>query len=92
MSARPPKRFATESDCNLWFTTFELYAKEVKLPETEWVKELLALLEDAPFRVVTQAGLIGSTDSKVVKDCLQKRYAPDGNELEWQFRLHYRYM
>ena len=28
-----------------------------------------------------------STDFKGVKDCLQKRFSPDGNELEWQFRV-----
>lgn len=44
-------------------------------------------MEDTPFRAVSQAGLVGTTDFKVVKDCLQKRFAPDGNELEWQFRL-----
>ena len=51
------------------------------------MKELLPLCEDAPFRAVSQAGLISSTDFKGVKDCLQKQFAPDRNELEWQFHL-----
>ena len=56
----------------------------------EWVKELLPLLEDEPFRVVNRMGLAGSTDVKAVKDCLEQRYAPKGTELEWQLKLQTR--
>ena len=48
------------------------------------MKHLLLLLEDAP---PSQAGLAGSTGFKAVKIYRQKRFAPDGNELEWQFLL-----
>ena len=48
--------------------------------------ELLSLLDDGPFRVVSQQGLINSSYDSVVK-CLRALYAPKGNELEWQRKL-----
>ena len=87
MSVRPPVRYAAGADFNLWSVRFELYVKEANIPEERWTKELLPLLEDEPFRTVSQLGLLGSTDYKQVRDCLQQRFAPKGNELEWQFRL-----
>ena len=74
----------------MWFVRFELYVKEANIPEERWTKELLPLLEDEQFRTVSQLGLLGSTDYKQVRDCLQQRFAPKGNELEWQFRLQSR--
>ena len=70
MSARPPPCFTVNSDFNLWWLHFELYVQQNKIPEAEWVKELLPLLEDEPFRVVNQMELAGSTDVKAVKECL----------------------
>ena len=90
MSARPPPRFTVNSDFNLWWLRFKLYVQQNKLPEAEWVKELLPLLEDEPFRVVNRMGLAGSTDVKAVKECLEQRYAPTGTELEWQLKLQTR--
>jgi hypothetical protein len=52
MSARPPPRFTVNSDFNLWWLRFKLYVQQNKIPDAEWVKELLPLLEDEPFRVV----------------------------------------
>ena len=90
MSVRPPARYAVGADFALWSVRFELYAKEARIPEARWTKELLQLLEDEPFRTVSQLGLLDSTDYKQVRDCLQQRFAPKGNELEWQFRLQSR--
>ena len=52
--------------------------------------ELLPLLDDEPFRVITQQGLVDSTDYKAVIKCLRTQYASEGNELEWQFKLQSR--
>ena len=64
--------------------------KQTKIPKEQWTDELLPLLEDEPFRVVTQQGLIDSTDYAAVFSCLHTWYAPEGNELQWQFKLQSR--
>ena len=87
MSLRPPARFSPESDLDLWLKRFEKYVKPIKIPKEQWTGELLLLLDDEPFMVVTQQGLIDSTDYEAVISCLRTRYAPEGNELEWQFKL-----
>ena len=87
MSLRPPARFAVGTDFTLWRSRFELYVKQVKLAEDQWVSELLPLLEDEPFRIVSQQGLVECTDYNVVIKCLEDFYAPVGNELEWQRRF-----
>ena len=87
MSLRPPSRFTAKSDFNLWFMRFELYTGEAKIPDGERVKELLPLLDDEPFRAVSQMGLVGSTEYAAVKECLRLRYGQSGTELEWQFKL-----
>ena len=87
MSLRPPARFAVGTDFTLWRSRFELYVKQVKLAEDQWVSELLLLLEDEPFRIVSQQDLVACTDYKVVIKCLEDFYAPVGNELEWQRRF-----
>ena len=86
MSLRPA-RFSPESDLDLWLKRFEKYVKQIKIPKEQWTGELLPLLDDEPFRVVTQQGLIDSTDYEAVISCLCTRDAPEGNELEWQFKL-----
>ena len=90
MSLRPPARFSPGSDLDLWLKWFEKYVEQTKIPQEQWTGELLPLLEDEPFRVVTQQGLVDSTDYKAVISCLHTRYAPEGNELEWQFKLQSR--
>ena len=84
---RPPNKFAQEGNILLWLQRFELYVARAAIPRTEWAKEVLSLLEDGPFRVVSHLGLADSDDYDVVKKCLQQRYAPEGNELDWQLRL-----
>ena len=84
MSLRPPSRFTAKSDFNLWFMRFELYTGEAKIPDGERVKELL---DDEPFRAVSQMGLVGSAEYAAVKECLRLRYGQRGTELEWQFKL-----
>lgn len=90
MCARPPARFAAGADFTLWITRFEMYAGEAEIPAEKWTKELLSLLEDEPFRTAQQLGLKDSQDYTTVKNSLQQQFAPDGNELEWQYRLQSR--
>ncbi len=90
MSARPPSKFSSATDFSLWIQRFEIYVTEAGIPPEKRAKELLSLLEDAPFRVVSQLGLVGTEDYGVLKKQLQQHYAPEGNELEWQYRLQSR--
>ena len=90
MSRRPPPRFTEKTDLPLWLTRFELYVRQATIPEEQWTGELLPLLEDVPFRIVSQPGLATSTDYQAVVRCLNIQFSPDGNELEWQFRLQQR--
>ena len=90
MSVRPPAKFTERTDWGLWISRFERYVKEAKVPDLERVKELLPLLEDEPFRLVVQNGLLESTDYAAVQDCLRCRYGHEGTELEWQVKLQAR--
>ena len=90
MSARPPIKFSSASDFSLWIRRFEIYLTEAGIPSDKRAKELLSLLEDEPFRVVSQLGLADGDDYGALKKQLQQHYAPDGNELEWQFKLQNR--
>ena len=90
MSLRPPTRFAAGADFTLWLTRFEMYTQQADIAEPQRVKEFLSLLEDEPFRVVSQHGLLETGDYGAVTGCLQQHYAPDGNELEWQYKLQTR--
>jgi hypothetical protein len=90
MSVRPPPKFSASADLQLWLLWFELYVQEANISAAQRVKELLPLLEDEPFRVVNQQGLVGSKDYDAVKACLLQRFSPEGNELEWQFLLQNR--
>ena len=87
MSVCPPAKFTEKTDWSLWVSRFEWYVKEAKVSDSEWVKELLPLLEDEPLRLVVQNGLCESTDYAAVLDCLQCRYGHEGTELEWQVKL-----
>ena len=87
MSLRPPPRFAAGGDLDLWLTRFRMHARQASIPEDQWVKELLSLLEDEPFRVVSRQGLESSTNYGAVCECLRQHFAPTGSEIEWQFKL-----
>ena len=50
----------------------------------------MPLLDDEPFRAVSQMGLVGSTDYAAVKECLRLRYGQSGTEFEWQFKFQSR--
>ena len=54
MSLHPPPRFAARGDLDLWLKRFEIYARQENIPMDQWVKELLSLLEDEPFGVVSR--------------------------------------
>lgn len=90
MCARPPARYAAGADFTLWIARFEMYAGEAEIPPEKWTKELLSLLEDEPFRTAQQLGLKESGNYTIVKNSLQQQFAPEGNELEWQYRLQSR--
>ena len=63
VSLRPPPRYAASTaNLDLWLKRFELYVKRINIPEEEWAAELLPLLDDAAFRVVSQLGLESSSD------------------------------
>ena len=88
-SARPPPRFATGTDFSLWIKRVELYIQEAGLPEEKKGAELVSLLEDEPFRIVSQLGLVSETvEYDAVKACLASHFSPDGVELEWQAKMH----
>ena len=89
-SARPPARFAKGADFNLWVKRLELYFREAKIPDVKRGEELVALLDDDAFRVVSQSGFVSGdrVEYEEVKKCLQEQYAPKGVELEWQRKLH----
>eukprot|EP00731_Ephydatia_muelleri_P010468 Em0005g1054a len=88
-SARPPLRFATGTDFSLWIKRVELYIQEAGLPEEKKGAELVSLLEDEPFRIVSQLGLVSETvEYDAVKACLVSHFSPDGVELEWQAKMH----
>ena len=90
MSVRLPVKFTEKTDWSLWVSHFERYVKEAKISDSEWVKELLPLLENEPLRLVVQNELSESTDYAAVLDCLQCRYGHEGTELEWQVKLQAR--
>eukprot|EP00731_Ephydatia_muelleri_P019297 Em0012g122a len=87
MSLRPPPRFGAKGDWKLWLSRFEMYATQAKIAKDSWSKELLSLLEDEPYRMVTHHGLAQTGDYDAVCDCIQRSYAPLGSELEWQLKV-----
>ena len=58
MSLRPPPRFAEGGDLTLWLQRFELYVKQLKIPIGQWTRELVPLLENGPFCINSQQGLV----------------------------------
>ena len=58
-SARHPPRYAAGMDFRLWIERVELYMWEVGISEGKKGQELVSLLEDEPFRMVSQLGLLG---------------------------------
>ena len=84
MSQRPPARYSSGADLELWLRRFELYAKQTSVPEAQWSQELISLLEDEPFRIIAQLGLLETTDYRMVVETLRQQFSPRGNKLEWQ--------
>ena len=82
-----PPRFGAKGDSKLWLSRFEMYATQAKIAEDSWTKELLSLLEDEPYRMVTHHGLTQTDDYDAVCDW---SYAPLGSELEWQLKVRTR--
>ena len=88
-SVRPPSRFAGKgADITIWIQRIELYFKEAGLPNDKQGQELVSLLEDEPFRIVSQMDVETGIDYAAVKKCLEGQYAPLGVELDWQRKFH----
>ena len=81
------------SDFNLWVQRLELYFKEAEVPAEKRGEELVSLLKDDGFRIVSQLGSIGSDGEEydAVKMCLKEQFAPRGVKLEWQCKFHSAY-
>ena len=54
---------------------FDAYADEANIGKGDQGKELLSLLDDDPFRLVYQNGLVESKDYSAVCECLTLRYS-----------------
>ena len=57
VSSRPQLRFSATTDFVLWMKRFTLYTEEALIPQAKLARELISLLEDEPFRVVSQLDL-----------------------------------
>ena len=59
-SVRPPSRFVGKgaADFRLWIQRVELYFREADVPRDKRGQELASLLDDEPFRIVSQMGLL----------------------------------
>ena len=90
-SGQAPSRFSAGADLVLWRKRFELYARQAKIADDQWTGVVLPLLDDEPFRLVTQQGFDGSSEYSAVLKCLMDQYNPEGNDLEWQFKFQQRY-
>eukprot|EP00731_Ephydatia_muelleri_P017571 Em0010g669a len=84
-SVRPPSRFVGKgADFRLWIQRVELYFREADVPRDKRGQELASLLDDEPFRIVSQMGLLrvdSGIDYAAVKECLEKQFAPSGLQL-----------
>ena len=61
-----------------------------KIVEAQKVQELLPLLEDEQFRGVSQQNLKDTDYYNDVTKCLCQHYTPQGNKLQWQYKLQTR--
>eukprot|EP00731_Ephydatia_muelleri_P005922 Em0003g170a len=91
-SVWPPSRFVGKgADFRLWIQRVELHFREADVPRDKRGQELASLLDDEPFRIVSQMGLLwvdSGIDYAAVKECLEKQFAPSGLQLEWQHKFH----
>ena len=67
---------------------FTLYTEEALIPQAKLARELVSLLEDEPFRVVSQLDLASEHLSfQDVVTCLEQHYGPQTNALQRQHQL-----
>ena len=66
-SARPPAKYAPSADFRLWIQRFEIYLREADVPTDKKARELVSLLDDEPFRIISQLGLLTSDDYDSIK-------------------------
>ena len=60
------------------------YLSEAEIPAEKQAQELVSLLDDGPLRIITQLGLVNSNEYSYLKEQLQKHYAPNGDDVDWQ--------
>ena len=68
----------------------ELYLIEANVPDEKKGQELVSLLEDKAFRILSQMGNLCDKpiDNTAVKKCLVKQFVPSGIEFKWQQKIH----
>ena len=74
---RPPARFTPGTDLELWIKCFDLYGRRIGVPKKQWTVKILPLLDNAPFRVIDQPGLVESADYDAVIAQLKRQYSPE---------------
>ena len=84
VSPRLSPKLSATADFALWIQHFEIYLSEAEIPAEERARELVSLLNDGPFCIITQLGLVNSNEYGYLKEQLLKHYAPKGDDLEWQ--------
>ena len=57
---------------SLWIQRFEIYLNEAEILAENQAQELVFLLDDGPFRIITQLGLVNSDEYDYLKKQLQK--------------------
>ena len=62
-----------------------MYLSEANIPVGKRARELVSLLDDKPFRVVCQLGLVITDDYEAIKEELRRQFVPAGNEVELQY-------
>ena len=59
---------------SLWIQRFEIYLSEAEILAEKRARELVFLLDDGPFCIITQLGLVNSDEYDHLKKQLQKHY------------------
>ena len=87
-SARPPAKYAPSADFRRWIQKFEIYLCEADVPTDKKARELVSLLDDEPFRIISQLGLLTSDDY----DSIKKSYNSSLPQLgvNWNGSTNYR--
>ena len=58
-----------------WASNLPLDWQQAKMSDAEWLKKLLLLLDNEPFRAISQMGLVESTNYTAVKSACDQDMA-----------------